>query len=118
MIEYEEVQKKIEEMDEKDMTMEEILEIVDMVNQNKDVTITDMARVMKNVLYSGDAQDLFKFSRDQVRKWKEKVRWACHEWEDKEEVKGLMMEFKKEFKVKVDEALETEEKRVGLRCNK
>ena len=70
MIEYKEVQKNIEEMEGKNMTMEEILEIVDMVNQHEDVTITDMAIVMENVLYSGDAQDLFKFSKGQVRKWK------------------------------------------------
>ena len=37
------------------------------------------------------------------------VTWACHEQEDKEEVKGLMMEFKKGLKVKVEEALEVEE---------
>ena len=83
---------------------------MDMVNQHEEVTIIDMAIVMENVLYSGEAQDLFMFSKDQVRKWKEKVRWTCYEYEDKEEVKGLMMEFRKELKVKIEEQLEKIEK--------
>ena len=73
MIEYKEVQKNIEEMEGKNMTMEEILEIVDLVHQNENVNIYDMALVMENVLYLGDDQDLLKFSKDEVREWKAKV---------------------------------------------
>ena len=43
------------------------------------------------------------------RMWKGKVGWVCHEDEYNEEVKGLLMEFKKVLKVKVEEALGTEE---------
>ena len=108
-MEYEELEKKIEEMERKDMTLEEILEIVDLVHQNENVNIYDMALVMENVLYLGDDQDLLKFSKDEVRDWKAKVRWLPHDYKDKEEVKGIMIEFKKGLKVKEEEALETEE---------
>ena len=95
-------------MNEKDMNIEEVLEIIEIVRQYARADIMEMATVMENALYLGDDQDWFTFIKDEIREWEQKVEWMCRDYKDKEEVKGIMMEFKKRMKVK-GEALETEE---------
>ena len=76
-----------------------------MVRQYARADIRDMATVMQNALYLGEDKDWFTFSEDEFWEWNKKVYWMCRDYKDKEEVKGIMMDFKKGMKVKEEEAL-------------
>ena len=109
MIKYSEVSKKIRELKRMDKSIEEVLEIIEIVMQCERVRIMDMELVMEIALDLGEHQDWFEFSEDEIRIWRGKAKRMGIECKDREEIKCTMMEFKKSIKVKREGALETRE---------
>ena len=101
MKEYEEVRKRIEEFENEDTTMEIIIEMLDTIKQQDEVTRIDMVRVMESILYSEIASPLF--DEDEARVRKDLLVWTYYEDEDKEEMRVLMMQFTEVIKSKAEE---------------
>ena len=113
MIKYSEVSKKIRELKRMDKSIEEVLEIIEIVMQCERVRIMDMELVMEIALDLGEHQDWFEFSEDEIRIWRGKAKRMGIECKDREEIKWALMEVKKRMKVKEKEALGTKEELEG-----
>ena len=120
-----EVQNRIDKMKEKDRSIEKVLETIEKVRKYSDVEGLEMATVMEHALDIGEDQDWFKFSREEIKDWREKLKAKkeeelkvirsdeeykkIEEWllRDSREVEGKLMEFMKGMKIKKQETLGT-----------